>query len=234
MARKSRKATKKSSTISVDMSETESSKKLVDGDYIFEVEEVTLEVGKDSGKEYLKWKNKEVESGAVVYNNTSLTKESLWNLRNTLEAMGVEIENGKMELDLDEYPGLQFAGTIANEIHSGKKRPNLVDVFPVEDLEEQESEEEEQESEEEEQESEEEEQESEEEEEEKSTKKSSKKKSSKAKSKKSTIKTGSKVTFEDDGEEYSGKVISIVKGVYTIEDDEGDEWEMDEEDLTLG
>ncbi len=209
---------KKSTKVSVDMTGVESSKKLSDGDYIFTVEEVSLENSRDSGNDYLKWKVSENDSGAIVYTNTSLVPAALFNLRNMLEALGMDIPDSKMDLDLTDYPELEFGGTIANEIYQGKKRPNLVDVYPVTEESGSEEEEEEEEPEAEEEEP---------EEEEAPTKKKGKKKGKK-------IKVGSAITFDDDGETYSGKVTAIDDDTFTVtDDDDGDEWELAEDDLTL-
>lgn len=221
-AKKSRKGKKKSTTISVNMAGVESSNKLDDGDYIFEVEEVSLETGQDSGNDYLKWKLKETDGGGIVYNNTSLVPAALFSLRNMLEAMGMDVPDSKMDLDLTDFPGLELGGTIANEVYQGKKRPNLVDVYPVTEGSNEEGEEDEPE-----------EPEAEEEEAVEEKPKSSKKKAGKKAKKSKKITEGSDVTFEDDGDTYSGQVTDIDDDVFTVVDGDGDEWELGADDLTL-
>lgn len=60
-----------------------------EGDYLFQVTGVTLETKKDdAARHYLRWKNSVVEptayAGKIVYNNTSLVPENLWQLRTFL------------------------------------------------------------------------------------------------------------------------------------------------------
>lgn len=131
----SRRPAAKKNGYTVDLSGVEGRINFTEGDHLLEVEEVTVEGGPKG--DYFNWKFKAAEDdeseGAIVYNNTSLSEASLWNLRTLLEALGVEIPDGPMDLDFDELVGLQVMGSIELETYEGKKRPRLVDFWEAEE-----------------------------------------------------------------------------------------------------
>lgn len=136
MARSTRASRTKSNSISLDLSKVEGRVNFKEGDHLLEVMEVTKESGAKA--DYLSWKMQAVEGdseGAIVYNNTSLSEQSLWNLRTKLEALGVEIPDSEFDLDLEELVGLQLMGTIELETYEGKKRPRLADFWAAEEAE---------------------------------------------------------------------------------------------------
>lgn len=264
MARRSKKS---NSVISVDFTGVEASGKVQPGRQKLTVDGTPeVRVSERSGSEYISWKFK--AAGGSIYHTTSLQPQALWNLRNTLEALGLEVPEGSLDIDLTELDGLECGAEIEHETYQGKKRPVIVDLFPLEELDgsdEEEDEEEEQdeadltydevmemdkdellevaeehgikvpvkvkgkldslrehiaselglEGEEE----------DEEEEEEKPTRR---KRDSKE------LTEGSKVTFEDDGEEIEGTVKSInAKEKFAVVDVDGEEWEVELSDLTV-
>lgn len=229
MARSNRSAKKNGNSITVDLSDVESGGKVGDGDYLVEVLEVE---SKDSstGNPMLVWKFKVVEGGnGTLYHNTSLQAQALFNLRNVLESLEVEIPDEAFDIDLEEMIGLQCGVTVENEVYQGKKRPRVIDFFSASDFDPSNaggSEEEEEEA------------------------PKAKSKPAKAEAKKSSKKVveeeaeeeeaeivkGSKVTFEDDGEEFTGTVIKIdTKENFAEVKVKGEEgtWEIDLSDLTL-
>lgn len=135
MAVRSRRAAKKSNVVTLDLSGVEGRVNFTEGDHPLEVVEVTQETGDKA--DYFSWKFKATEDsdspGAIVYNNTSLSEQSLWNLRTLLEALGVEIPDSEFDLDLDEMVGLQLMGSIELETYEGKKRPRLADFAALEE-----------------------------------------------------------------------------------------------------
>lgn len=137
MARSTRSSrAKASNAISLDLSKVEGRVNFKEGDHLLEVLEVTKEEG--SKAPYLNWKMQAVEGdseGAIVYNNTSLSEQSLWNLRTKLEALGVEIPDSEFDLDLDDLVGLTLMGTIELETYEGKKRPRLADFWAADEAE---------------------------------------------------------------------------------------------------
>lgn len=199
--------------ISVDFTGVESGGKAVpDGVYEFEVMEVTEETS-ESNNQYLKWKSKVISegpaSGGIVYDNTSLQPQALWRLKGFLECLGVEVPDSSMELDLEEYVGMTFTATVANENYQGKDRPKIaqyggeVDEGPKSSS---------------------------------SSKVSSKKPSTTSKSEVDEdddipFKKGQKVSFKEGKKTYTGKVTEIENDSATVDVD-GEEWEIEVGDLT--
>lgn len=130
-----RQRSKSNTVITVDFKGVEGKRQVIpEGDYTFRVDEVTKDVG-DKG-DYLAWVFQVEEGdrkGAKVWYNTSLTPQSLWNLRNLLETLGVEIPDGPLDIDLTELVDLVVGGTVVHEEWQGKDRARIADFFPLED-----------------------------------------------------------------------------------------------------
>ena len=141
MAKKSRKK----NVLKIDFTNVEPGGKVPEGDYPVRVKEVTLEES-SSGNPYLKWIFEIIDGkhkGKVLYHNTSLQPQALFNLRNTLEALGMEVPQTVVELDLDNLIGLKAAVSVEIEVYQGKEKSRVVEVFPLEDLVEEDEEDEE-------------------------------------------------------------------------------------------
>ena len=140
MARTSRKA--KSNVVNVNFEGVEASGKVAEGRHLLTVDGAPeVKTSDTSGNDYINWKFK--APGGVIYHTTSLQPQALWNLRNVLESLGLEVEDSAMDLDLSELDGLTCGGEVEHESYQGKKRPRLIDIFPAEELEEEEEAEEE-------------------------------------------------------------------------------------------
>lgn len=275
MARTSRKS-KKANSLSVDFTGVESSGKVSEGRQLAEVVECEVKTSDNTGNDYINWKLK--AKGGNIYHTTSLQPQALWNLRNTLEAMGMEVPEAALELDLSEFPGMELGIEVENETYQGKKRPRIIDVFPVEELDGEEAESDDEPEAEEESSSgddltyddimemdkeelleiaeeeeikvlakvkrnlknlrahiaselglePEEEDEPEEEPEEKPTRRSRRKTGTKELAK------GVDVEFEDDGEDIEGTIISVNKKEgFAVVDVDGEEWEVELEDIKV-
>lgn len=258
MARSTRR-NKSNSVISVDFTGVEASGKVQPGRQKLTVDGTPeVRVSERSGNEYINWKFK--ADGGSIYHTTSLQPQALWNLRNTLEALGLEVPESRLDIDLTELDGLECGAEIEHETYQGKKRPIIVDLFPLEELDGSDEEKQNEEAdltydevmemdrdellevaekhniqvpvkikrkldalrehiaselglEDEE----------EEDEEEKPTRR-----------KRKELTEGSKVTFEDDGEEIEGTVKSInAKEKFAVVDVDGEEWEVELSDLTV-
>lgn len=141
MARASRNAKAKTS-VKVDFTGVEASGNHPEGRFLFTVEGVPeIKTSDNSGNDYINWKLK--SSMGMVWHMTSLAPQALFNLRNVLESLGLEVEQSAMDLDLTELEGLTCGGEVEHEVYGGKKRARLIDIFPESELEEQEEEEEE-------------------------------------------------------------------------------------------
>lgn len=134
MARRSKKNSK---VIKVDFTGVDVGGRVVPpGEYVAAVENVKHETSSKSNKPFLGWELKIVEGdskGAKLFHNTSLQPQALWKLRQMLEALGVETEEGAMSLNLTEYVGLQLGVEVDNEEYDGKTRTRVVDVFSLDD-----------------------------------------------------------------------------------------------------
>lgn len=122
---------KKPGGLEVDFSGVESggSRHVEDGEYLAQVVSVEQQEGESSGQPYLAWKWKIIEEGdaknATVYDNTSLTPQALWRLRNLLESIGEEVPDGRMRLVLDKYVGRKCRIEVTNETYQGKQKPRV-------------------------------------------------------------------------------------------------------------
>lgn len=123
---------KKKTTVSVNMKGIEGrGTRIKPGEYLGEVEEVTLEKGDKA--QYLAWKFTLDDDAGTAYFNTSLAKNSLWNLRGLLEAMGEDVPDDEMDLDLEDLVGKRVGVIIEMEEYKGKPKPKMVDYFPEDD-----------------------------------------------------------------------------------------------------
>lgn len=135
MARTTRgtRGKKASGSISVDFTGVESSGRMEEGRHLLTVDGTPeVRTSENSGTDYINWKLK--GKGGVVYHTTSLQPQALWNLRNVLEAMGLEVPEGALDLDLDEMDGMTLGGEIIHEVYQGKRKAVLADIFPVSEL----------------------------------------------------------------------------------------------------
>lgn len=132
-SKKSDKRRSKKTKVKVNFTGVETRKTLPEDDYKLKVEEVTKEKS-DSPEGYLKWKfrtvskNKKLDN-APLYLNTSLQPQALWNLRNLLEALGVETPDDEMDLDLTEMVDLTMIASTAHDDYEGKRRSIIVDFY---------------------------------------------------------------------------------------------------------
>lgn len=137
MATRSRGRTaKKGNIVRVDLSDVETRVNVSEGEHRVSIDGAPSQEDGDKYP-YISWKFKCVDGddseGGVLYNNTSLAPQSLWNLRTLLEALGVEIPDSEMDIDLDEMDGLELMVSVEMETYEGKKRPRIVDFWAAED-----------------------------------------------------------------------------------------------------
>lgn len=210
--------------IAVDFSDTETQKLITEGDYQVEVVEVEQGTSQaDQPKLDFQFHIVEDEefNGKKLYHTCSLQPQALFNLRGLLEALGMEVPQGTMELDPADLIGLQCGVHVFHEVYEGKTKAKIAEFFPL----------------------------GEEEEEAPAPKaKAAAKPAAKAavkeapaspakkvvkKKKDPVIEVDSVVTFTDEeGNEISGTVTSLGDGTADV-DVEGEIWEIGMEDLTL-
>jgi hypothetical protein len=242
------KNSRKKEGLSIDFDGVEAGGRAVaDGNYDAVLVTITEEES-DSGNAYLscKWKlTSGSAKGATVYDNCSVLPQSLWRLRGMLEAMGIDVPDGVLDLDIDDLVDLECNLEITNEEYEGRDKPRVT-AFASLDGETKEDEEEDEEDEEEEEapvkktrkskkpepEEDEEEDEEDEEEEEAPVKKTRKSKKTGSKKKKG-FSEGDSVSFEDeDGDTIKGVIIEINGDEAIIEDSDGSEWDVEVSEIS--
>lgn len=123
------KPKKTGSKLKVDFKGVESGGKLVpEGDYKVRVDEVTQEESA-AGNAYLAWVLKVADGkhkGSTLYHNTSLQPQALWNLKGVLEALGVEVPDSSLDIDLKELVGMTANVTVEHETYQGKPKARIV------------------------------------------------------------------------------------------------------------
>ena len=131
--------------IEIDMTGVEGGGRLCpEGIHKVQVEEITPETSASSGKPYLAWKFRTADGSYRLYHNTSLQPQALFNLKQVLIALGVEVPNSVMKLNLDKVVGRKCYVEVEHEIYEGKKKARIIDFLAhdaVEELEDDEEEE---------------------------------------------------------------------------------------------
>jgi hypothetical protein len=158
MARASRTARRqRSKGVNIDFTGVESGGgggfHIKEGSYLMKVSAVE-DTESDKGNSMFKWTFEGVEKAAkgkkfylyTVYD----PPDSLWKLRSLLEALGQEVPDGPMDVDIDELVDLELIGHVEDEEYEGKTRSKMNDFSSVDGDEAGEEEEEEEEKEEEE------------------------------------------------------------------------------------
>lgn len=110
-----------------------------EGDYGFKVTKVVQKTGESSGKPYLLFTLKAIKGNPKGLNKNvphtcSLSKNSLWNLRNLLEAAGKTIPSKAIKIDLDKLVGMEMGASIVDDEYEGKKKSVVAGFFPMDEL----------------------------------------------------------------------------------------------------
>lgn len=108
--------------------------KIPEGDYLMKVKTVE-DTESDAGNQMFKWTFEGIEGkakGKLFYMYTVYDPpDSLWKLKSLLEALGVEVPDGALDLDLDEMVDLELIGQVGDEEYKGKVSSKLQDFSPV-------------------------------------------------------------------------------------------------------
>src|SRR5690606_720182 len=91
-------------------------------------EDVTPEISARSEKPYLAWKFRTVDGSHRLYHNTSLQPQALFNLKQVLVALGVEVPSSVMKLNLDKLIGRECYVEVEHELYEGRKRARITDI----------------------------------------------------------------------------------------------------------
>lgn len=129
MARSKKSATK----VKVNFKGVESRRTPSEGDYPCVVLEATS--GKSgAGNEQIEFVgeiSKGEYKGTKVYLYCPLQENSLWKLHAFLTALGVDVPEDDLDIDLSELVGEEFMGVITHETYNGKKRAKLTDFDTI-------------------------------------------------------------------------------------------------------
>ena len=68
-----------------------------------------------------------------VFSNYSLKPSALWKFAKFATALGIELPDGELALDLDDLEGLPCVLSVGVEEYEGKLKNPVLDVLPVED-----------------------------------------------------------------------------------------------------
>ena len=105
-----------------------------EGDYICKVAKITVEQG-DKGK-YLKWElviGLGEYKGQKLFHNTSLLPQALFNLRNTILALGVNVPKSAFTVDTESYIGKILGCTVTHREYKkdgqNKKAADLAELW---------------------------------------------------------------------------------------------------------
>jgi hypothetical protein len=112
-----------------------------EGDYVFKVTKIKQGVGETSKKPYLLFSLKAIKGtkkglNKTIAHNCSLQKNSLWNLRNLLEAGGKTVKSSAMNIDLDKLIGMEVGATCVDEEFEGKQKSVVATFFPAKEYQE--------------------------------------------------------------------------------------------------
>jgi hypothetical protein len=136
-----RKKDKKAKGIKVDFTGVTSRTLVPEGDYVAKPIAAEKTKAQSSGKPTIAWEFeicKGKMSGQKLFYNTSLQPQALFNLRGLLDAMGVDVPDGSMTIDLasilEEAP--EVGVSVFHDTYDGSKRSKMDDVFPADSVEE--------------------------------------------------------------------------------------------------
>lgn len=126
---------KGAASVKVDFTGVETRKLVPENDYAIKPVEISQETSGDKNP-YLAWTfeiSRGDHKGSKLYYNTSLLPQALWNLRGVLEAFGMEVPDGKMELDLKEMVegDYEACATVEHDTYNGKKQARITDINSI-------------------------------------------------------------------------------------------------------
>jgi hypothetical protein len=109
------------------------------GDYGVKCTKVVLKTSDKSKQKYLDISFKLIKGnkkglGQVLHHSCSLQTQSLWNLRDMLEAMGKEIPAKAIKISTERLVGYTCASSVTDDEYEGRKKSRIASFFPLADL----------------------------------------------------------------------------------------------------
>lgn len=116
-------------SLKVNFKGVESRQTPPEGDYVVEVLEAQMGVSgnKNDQVEFTLEIAKGKYKGVKLYLYCTTDEKSLWKLHAFLTALGVEVPDDEMDLDLADLVGEQCVGVVMHETYNGKKRAKMTD-----------------------------------------------------------------------------------------------------------
>lgn len=148
MAPKNKRRGREGSSVNVDLSGVETSRRAIpEGTYSLVVNQVEQKTSRE-GNPMIAFEFEVSEGphkGAKLFENCSLQPQALFKLKSVLMALGMEIPNKAFDLNLKDLIGLECEVEVGHETYEGKKRARILEYINPEesgDSEEEEDEEE--------------------------------------------------------------------------------------------
>lgn len=126
----------KSNSVKVNFKGVESRQTPAEGDYKLEVLEANSKTGPSGDMiEFILEIGEGKYKGTKLWFYCPLAENSLWKLHAFLTALGEEVPEDEMDIDLSDMIGKEIIGVLTHETYQGKKRAKMTDFCSVDDYE---------------------------------------------------------------------------------------------------
>ena len=141
MATKNRRRGREGSSVNLDLSGVEVSRRAIpEGTYAVVVNKAELTKSRE-GNNMIKMEFEVTEGphkGAKLFENCSLQPQALFKLKSVMLALGMDIPNGSFDLDTNDLVGLNCEVEVGHETYEGKKRARILEYINAEESDEEE------------------------------------------------------------------------------------------------
>lgn len=138
MALKNKRRGREGSSVNVDLSGVETSRRAIpEGTYSLVVNQVEQKTSRE-GNPMIAFEFEVSEGphkGAKLFENCSLQPQALFKLKSVLMALGMEIPNKAFDLNLKDLIGLECEVEVGHETYEGKKRARILEYINPEESE---------------------------------------------------------------------------------------------------
>ena len=138
MALKNKRRGREGSSVNVDLSGVETSRRAIpEGTYSLVVNQVEQKTSRE-GNPMISFEFEVSEGphkGAKLFENCSLQPQALFKLKSVLLALGMEIPNKAFDLNLKDLIGLECEVEVGHETYEGKKRARILEYINPEESE---------------------------------------------------------------------------------------------------
>lgn len=132
MALKNKRRGREGSSVNVDLSGVETSRRAIpEGTYSLVVNQVEQKTSRE-GNPMISFEFEVSEGphkGAKLFENCSLQPQALFKLKSVLLALGMEIPNKAFDLNLKDLIGLECEVEVGHETYEGKKRARILEYI---------------------------------------------------------------------------------------------------------